>query len=88
MNGWRYYHTRNSKGSDYGFPDIVLVHAKKQRLIFAELKAEGKEPTEDQQEWLDDLTAVRMALKEFKVCLEVYVWHPSDIDTIWDILKR
>lgn len=79
--GWRYYHPWISVKSTEGYPDCTMVHVKKGRLIFAELKAEGKEPTEKQQEWLDDLrlTSTRW---------EVYVWHPSDMDEIWEVLRR
>ncbi len=37
--GWRVYHTLNSRGSDPGFPDLVLPRGSS--LVFAELKAEG-----------------------------------------------
>jgi hypothetical protein len=40
------------------------------RLIFAELKAEGEQPTPEQREWLRDLAGAGE--------VEVYVWRPSD----------
>lgn len=52
-----------------GFPDLTLVRGG--RLIFSELKREGKEPTEMQQAWLNELRAVPF--------VEVYVWRPSDL---------
>ena len=88
MNGWRYYHTRDSRLSDEGFPDCCMAHAGKKRLIFAELKAEGKDPTKSQQDWLDDLITVGVAWIPAGCLPEVYLWRPSDIDAIWKILKR
>jgi hypothetical protein len=69
--GYRYYHTHRSEHSPSGFPDCVLIrnNASGGRLIFAELKREGKDPTPDQQAWLDDLDQLDN---------EAYVWHPSD----------
>ena len=53
-----------------GWPDLVLVRG--ERLIFAELKALYKKPTEEQEAWLQ---ALRDAAPygEFAV----YVWTPK-----------
>jgi len=48
------------------------------RLLVAELKKEGEEPTPDQWNWLDWFSLVGT---------EVYVWHPPDIDEVMKILK-
>ena len=40
---------------DPGFPDLVLV--KSPRVLFRELKQDGKYPTPEQQGWLDSLVA-------------------------------
>ena len=38
--GWSLvYHTRFSVQSEPGFPDLVLVNTRQQRMIFAELKS-------------------------------------------------
>ena len=50
-----------------GFPDLVLV--RNGRLIFAELKREGKDPTDDQEDWLFALRGT---------AAEVYTWRPRD----------
>lgn len=85
INGWRFYHTWNSFRSVAGFPDCVLVHAKKGRLIFAELKSDDGKVTREQQEWLDDL----MSLRKFgPVFVEVYIVRPKDFDWFWEVLKR
>src|SRR5690606_33814887 len=67
--GCLYYHTWRSDRSPAGFPDCVIV-TRDSRLIFAELKREGKQPTTAQREWL-------AALEE--AGCEVYIWRPSDL---------
>jgi hypothetical protein len=66
---WLVYHTHDSRHSAAGFPDLVLV--KPPRLIFAELKAEGKNPTPEQEVWL-------RALEKLWPHVEVQVWRPSN----------
>jgi hypothetical protein len=68
LYGWRAYHTHDSRRSQAGFPDLVLVRG--QRVVFAELKREGKKPTAEQQRWLDALAATG--------AVEAYLWRPSD----------
>ncbi len=76
--GWLDYHSWTSMHSAAGFPDMVLV--KPPRVIFAELKTENGTVSPHQQFWLDTL----------KQCsgVEVYLWRPSDWNTIVEILKR
>lgn len=77
MLGWRLaYHTLRSKGSQSGFPDRVLV---RDRVIFAELKREKGTVSPSQREWLDGLASTGA---------EVYVWKPSDLDEIAEILSK
>lgn len=55
--GLKYYHTHNSRRSDEGFPDCVIVGPC--GLLFRECKRSPKEkPTKDQQEWLDAINAL------------------------------
>jgi hypothetical protein len=75
--GWRRYHTWRSINSPAGFPDEVLV--RRDRLVFAELKAENGKVSPLQQEWLDDLGRVPG--------VEVYLWRPSQLDEITGILR-
>lgn len=76
MLGWTLcYHTLRSKGSQPGFPDRVIV---RDRVIFAELKREKGKPTERQIAWLDGLA---------RAGAEVYLWQPSDLDEIGQILS-
>lgn len=60
-----------------GFPDLVLV--KPPRLIFAELKAQGRKTTPDQDKWLDILRTVPG--------VEVYLWTVDNFDDIISVLR-
>ncbi len=83
--GWRTPVAADGKG----FPDLVLVRQyvpdfrngdgpKRNRLIFAELKTEKAKATDEQEWWLDLLR---------RTCAEVYLWRPSDIDRIAEVLR-
>ena len=74
--GWLTYHTWNSRHSEPGFPDLVMV--KDRRLIFAELKSGQGMPTAEQLTWLKSLR---------RASVEVYMWRPSDIDEIAEVLR-
>ena len=78
--GWRYYHAWRSFHSTAGFPDCVMV--RDSRVIYAELKAEGKQCSAEQYEWLLALHEAELAGK-----CEVYLWWPSDFDDIVGILR-
>lgn len=66
--GWRAYHTLDSRGSDPGFPDLVLVRSPE--LVFAELKTEKGLPTPDQEAWLQALSNC--------TAHQTRLWRPSD----------
>ena len=71
--GWLTYHTRNSRKSEAGFPDRVLVRGN--RVIFAELKSATGRLTAAQETWREALQAVGGNV--------VYrVWHPADWQAI------
>jgi len=76
LYGFKFYFTWSSIHSPRGLPDLVLC--KPPRLIFAELKTEKGIVSPHQQEWLDALAQ----------CLgvEVYLWRPSDIEKVVEIL--
>ncbi len=63
-------------GDGVGFPDIFAL--RHNRRLMAELKSSKGKPTHEQFEWLE---AAR------KADIEVYIWHPKDIDQIERILK-
>ena len=67
------------QGDGAGFPDLVMVHDKKKMVIFAELKSEQGRLSPQQKDWTSAL------LVAGAYC---FVWHPSDIDEIWEILSK
>ena len=75
LNGWATYHTRDSRGSDPGFPDLVLV---RDRVIFAELKAARGRVTNDQRAWAAALEAAGAVY---------YLWRPADWPEIETVLR-
>jgi hypothetical protein len=80
---WRIYHTRYSKGSHAGFPDLVMVRPP--RLIFAELKTDTGRLTRAQTEWRDDIQAVADWPEGGAV--EWHEWRPADRPEIERILR-
>jgi hypothetical protein len=81
--GWRAYHPWRSDHSAAGYPDLTLLRARvgePPRLIFAELKREGRRPTRDQAAWLADLDRLAtyaVALGE-PALVSVHLWRPAD----------
>ena len=76
LNGWLVYHTYDSRRSQKGFPDLVLV--RDQETIFAELKSESGLLRGDQCKWRDALINAQQVWR---------LWRPSDINEILRILK-
>jgi hypothetical protein len=74
---WIHYHTYDSRRSNPGFPDLVLVRPPE--LIVAELKAERGKLSDAQKYWLE-------ALEQCGV--EVYVWRPTDELEVRNRLRR
>ncbi len=70
--GWMTYHTHYSRGSEAGWPDLVLLHPGQRRTIFAELKREDGKVTPSQEAWLDALDACGH---------ETAAWRPTDLAT-------
>jgi len=75
--GWKFYFTWTSMHSPRGMPDLILC--RQPRLIFAELKTEKGIVSEHQQDWLDLLGECPG--------IEVYLWRPSDIEEIAEVLR-
>ncbi|WP_417364038.1 VRR-NUC domain-containing protein [Glutamicibacter arilaitensis] len=63
------YHTGDSRRSNPGFPDLVLIHGRTKKLMFVELKAQAGRVSPAQESWLDDLRLGGHVAE---------VWRPSD----------
>jgi hypothetical protein len=72
LRGWLCYHTHDSRRSEPGFPDLVLL--KPPLLLFVELKRDGEAPTKAQERWLGSLSGVAR--------VSVQVWSPQDWDEV------
>ena len=81
MLGWLVYFTWKSFHSPAGFPDLVLVKGK--RLIFAELKTDDGKFSPAQLTWL---AALEWVARDNQA-IEVYVWRPSDLEHIKELLN-
>jgi len=86
--GWQWCHFRPARtehgwrtalSGHQGFPDYIAV--KSSRLLIFELKTEKGKVSPAQQEWLDALSNV--GDKD----VQVYLWRPSDLDTIVEALR-
>lgn len=76
LGHWLYYHTHRSQHSPAGFPDVLAL--REGRLIAAELKRAGQDPTPAQTRWLEAFQAVRT--------VDVYLWTPADLPAILEVL--
>lgn len=64
-----------------GWPDLTLVRARDRRLVFAELKRQGEDPSPAQERVLAVLGALAVPPeKAIQTSVEVYVWRPSDLE--------
>lgn len=80
VTGWLCYHTHDSRHSEPGFPDLVLLSAAQGRLIIAELKDATRKATPEQNKWLSALTHIG---------IENTLWRPQHLRdrTIEHVLK-
>jgi hypothetical protein len=76
--GWLVYHSYDSRRSQPGFPDLVLVRGA--WVIFAELKTEKGRTSDDQHKWLCRLRGASR--------MQAVVWRPSDLDLIEVMLSH
>ncbi|GLY21667.1 hypothetical protein Misp04_13990 [Micromonospora sp. NBRC 101691] len=60
------YHTADSRRSDAGWPDLVIVG---RRMLIRELKTETGRVRREQQDWIGALASAGV---------DVAVWRPSD----------
>lgn len=77
LRGWLVYHTFDSRKSEPGFPDLVCVHGRQQRVVYAELKADKGKVSAFQERWLTELAATGA---------EVAVWRPADFEWVQRVL--
>ena len=77
LAGWMIYHTYDSRRSQPGFPDLVLVRG--DTVIFAELKSDKGKTTADQDHWLYSLDQVQS--------VAVNLWRPKDWSEIEKVLR-
>lgn len=70
--GWMAYHTHDSRRSQPGFPDLVLVSERQGRVLYRELKTERGRLSDAQRVWLRALTAAGQ---------DAGVWRPMDLFT-------
>ena len=76
LMGWREYHTRDSRGSQAGFPDLVLI--RRPRVVWAELKSERGRLSDDQRAWIEELRACGQT---------AFVWRPSSWQEVERVLR-
>lgn len=76
LNKWLVYHTYDSRRSEPGFPDLVMVG--KGAVIFAELKVGINTLTSVQIEWGDAL---------LQAGANWFVWYPEQMQEITEILQ-
>lgn len=76
--GWLVYHTRDSRGSQRGYPDLTMCRPP--RLVIAELKKESGRMKPEQKVW----RAVLEACQGF----EYYLWRPRHMKEVEKVLGR
>lgn len=104
--GWRVWHVptpmRPIGGSKFvpdprgrGLPDLTMVHRKRPRLYFAELKTHDGELSVDQAEFLGLLGVVEAAVRDMQSfphavespVVRGFVWRPGNEPTIEALLR-
>ena len=77
LSGWLCFHIYDSRKSmGAGFPDLVLVHTRTGRVIFAEIKSASGRISPAQHVWLRLLSLQS----------EVYTWTPAQWES--DAIRR
>ncbi len=75
-NGWMAFHPYDSRRSEPGWPDLVLI--RDEYLLAVELKTDKGKVTADQQKWLAAFGKVED--------VDAHVWRPSDWDELSGVL--
>ena len=84
--GYLYYHTHDSRRSNPGFPDCVMVHPRTGALLFWELKSERGRPTGAQMEWMGALHQARY--RAFPAQIDERIVYPSSLNRALALLTR
>jgi ABC-type taurine transport system ATPase subunit len=66
----RIYHTHDSRRSEAGFPDLVMVSTRQARVLYRELKRHGGRVSPEQKQWIDALRAAGA---------DACVWTPTHL---------
>lgn len=74
--GWRTFHVHDSRRSNPGWPDLVLLRGS--RFVAAELKSAKGRVRPEQRQWLDALEVAGV---------EVHVWRPNSWPEIKAVLR-
>ena len=70
LGDWLYFHVTDSrKSAGVGFPDLVMVHKRTGRVVWAELKTPKGKVSTEQATWLAALRAGGA---------DAYLWRPAD----------
>lgn len=72
LNGWKVYHTHDSRRSEPGFPDLIAI--KGGDLLALEIKSDRGRPTPAQLEWLEAFARVERVTSK--------LIYPKD----WDVV--
>lgn len=88
LHGWRCAHFRPARtergwrtavsGDGVGFPDLIMVHPGRGRVVAAELKVGANKPTPSQRDWLSAFGAAGVS---------AYLWTPADWASIESVLS-
>ena len=76
LYGWLVYHTYDSRRSNHGFPDLIMLY--KGAGVALELKSGRGKLTEDQQTWIDAFQAAGFY---------GFVGYPNNLDDVLHMLK-
>lgn len=68
------YHTHDSRNSQKGFPDLVLVHPERNRILFVELKDDKSYPSTEQRLWA---AAIMCVSEEYPDAVSYRLYRPK-----------
>lgn len=86
MRNWRVYHTHDSRRSQAGFPDLVMVRLlcafpdSLTEAVIVELKSERGRVTPEQEAWLDLLR--RLPGVKFAGVIRPSNWFAGELDGV------